>query len=1470
MKHKITLVVYLLFYTCVNALAQNINTYIGDFGDGGNATACKLSAPNAVTVDKWGNIYISDYGHNTLRKVDPSGVIKGFSGFTQIIDVATDTFGNVFIADTRQIRKMSPSGVLTRYAGNGSAGFAGDGGLATAARTSSNAIATDQAGNLYISDYVNYRIRKVSISGIISTIAGNGTIGFSGDGGPATAATLSWVSGICVDNAGNIYFADNGNNRIRKINTAGIISTVAGNGTIAYSGDGGPATAAGFNKVKGLETDASGNVYIADIYNNVIRKVSTSGIITTVAGVFLTGGFAGDGGPATAARFNEPTDVACASAGDIYVADHNNNRIRKINPSGTITTVAGCNFSSNVGYFGDGGHVVSALLHTPCALAYDTSFNLYIGDLDNVVVRKVNAAGIITTVAGNHVSGYSGDGGLATNARLYYPTSVTTDKKGNLFISDDSRIRRVDKNGYITTFAGGMPGYSGDGGLATAAKLGSNVSGVASDKYGNIYVADWDNHRIRKIDTNLLITTVAGSGTPGYFGDGGPATNARIDQPNGVSIDTAGNIFISDYGNQRIRRVSSSGIITTVAGGGSGGLGGLATFADIGDPLGVYTDNTGQLYITSSRQAIYKVDTGGIISIYAGNGSSSGGFSGDGGPATNARLDLGWGFTNMPAGVVKDKHGQLFLTDVNNNRIRVVYNAKVSITASDDTLCTGMVATFSAAVSAAPLYSVHYQWYKNGLSVGADSINYTAYGLVNADIITCSITDGIAGPIVATSNQVRIAVYAPASTPSFSIFTPSSVNVCVGTTVTCSPMSVTYGGTSPSYQWYKNGLVVHTGASYIFTPVAHDTIKCKMTSSIACLLVDTAMSNSLIFNVTTPAYPSATISSGSSTSVCAGTSVNCNVSSSYLVTSAAYKWYKNGVLASTGSNYSFIPISGDSVYCTLTTANTCVLVDTARSNTLYFTTVTPILPTISIWPAGTTTSICPGNVTCSSYVYPTGASYKWYLNGVVAGYSSTYTFAPNDGDTVTCKLISYASCVVVDTAMSNALVFSVHSTDTAYVTIKATPDTVNCQGTIVTCNATPVFGGTSPLYYWYKNGIMKQFGPSPIYTFTPASGDSVSCILYSSSSCVAVHEVYSNLLNFALTTPIPVSASISATPSGTLCRGATVTINATPVNGGSSPLYAWYVNGSLVTGTAGQTLVKTLNSNTQVYCKLTSDLLCASPNPATSNIIDLQVVSPSAPKVSYVVDPGTTVCVNVPVTCTAAGTNTGSSPVYDWFLNNDFIFTGNPFIFDPADNDVVYCRLTSNSDCVTSSTVNSTAKSFTQDSLPNIVISASPANVNFKGTELKLTAMYSAFYSQISYQWVKNGVVIPGATNYNYVSNDFSIWDSVYCIANVSGTCSGIVTSNPLVIQTFHSMTLYPNPNNGHFIINGNNYDANGELVNMRIYNSIGKLVYEKSEAFNAITFYTDVDLGRDLPPGVYMLKMSYSLDNLSFVFVIK
>ncbi len=523
----------------------------------------------------------------------------GLAGLTGPQDIAFGPKGVLFIADTGNavIRQVGTDGVISTVSGNNAVGISGDGVALSLAMVSPFGVAVDSSGVIYVAELGSNRIRKIDTAGKITTAIGDGTQGFAGDGGAPNKVEMSLPTSVQVDSSGNLYFTDSLNNRIRKL-SGGNVTTIAGNGLLSRSGDGGAATGAQLNSPLGVAVDATGNLYVADTLNNLVRRVDTKGVITTFAGNG-TAGFGGDGGAAAGAQLNGPQGLAVDAAGNLYIADTQNARVRKVS-GGTISTVAG---SSSSGFGGDGGAAASAQLNAPFGVALDAAGNLYIAEFGNNRIRKVGTNGNISTIAGTGVSGYSGDGGTATSALLNGPQSVVVDGSGNVFIADtgNNRVRKIGSTGVITTVAGnGIAGFSGDGSPAINAQVG-NPSALAVDNVGNIYIAD-GSARVRKLFISGVISTIAGGGNRGYSGDGGNAFAAQLNGPSGLAISSTGALFVADTLNNAVRmlQVSASGISVNAVTNGATNLSGPIAPGEIvviygsglGAALTTFTPNT--------------------------------------------------------------------------------------------------------------------------------------------------------------------------------------------------------------------------------------------------------------------------------------------------------------------------------------------------------------------------------------------------------------------------------------------------------------------------------------------------------------------------------------------------------------------------------------------------------------------------------------------------------------------------------------------------------------------------------------------------------------------------------------------------------------------------------------------------------------------------------------------------------------
>jgi len=662
-----------------------------------------VGTPRRVTLDSAGNVYFTS--GNCVFKLSGSTLSlvagnsrAGFSGdggpavnarLNAPYGMAIDSTGNIYVADSlnNRVRVISPAGIINTFAGNGYLGFPGafgDGAAAVNANLQLPlGVAVDSKGNVYIADTGNNSIREVTPNGIIQTLAGDGYASYFGDTQLAIRAEFNHPADVAIDSAGNIYIADTSNALVRRITTDGLINIYAGStSTTGYSGDNGAATSAGLIEPYALALDNSSNLYIAERADGRIRVVNyKSGNITTAVGNG-TLGFSGDGSAATQAELNVPTGVAVDSGGNIYIADSGNNRVRKAaSGGGSINTIAG---NGGISYSGDGGRAIQAQLNAPQAVTVDAAGNFYIADTGNHVVRKVTAAGTISTIAGNGTAGFSGDNGAGGSAMLNAPQGLAVDAAGNVYIADtgNSRIRKLTAGGTISTYAGSSSaGYGGDGGAATSAQLDLPI-GLTLDASGNLYIADYGNNVVRKVTPGGTISTVAGSGVQGYSGDGGQATKAAMYGPQAVALDSAGNLYVADSQNSRIRVVTPGGTIGTVAGTGIAGYtgdGGLATLAQIVNPAGLVVDSSGSIYLSDSASVVRKVYPNGPIFTIAGNTTL--GYSGDGGLALSAQL-------NSPTGLGLDASGNVYVADTSNQAIRLL-QPSVST--------TGIAAVVSAA-----------------------------------------------------------------------------------------------------------------------------------------------------------------------------------------------------------------------------------------------------------------------------------------------------------------------------------------------------------------------------------------------------------------------------------------------------------------------------------------------------------------------------------------------------------------------------------------------------------------------------------------------------------------------------------------------------------------------------------------------------------------------------------------------------
>src|SRR6476659_1644939 len=621
-------------------------------GADGTGKKALIDYPNSTAMDSAGNVYVADFNHHAVRKITPAGVVTtlaGFAGDGEVGDrdgtgidarlffptgIALDSTGNIYVTEQLgyTIRKITPAGVVSTLAGafgvRGSADGIGNG----ASFYYPCGIAVDSAGNVYVSEILNQTIRKITPTGVVSTIAGAAGVNGSTDG-PGAVARFSNPADLAIDNTGNLYVADNLNSTIRKIVLGSsmrdiTVSTFAGTAGVVGNTDG-TGAAASFNGPYGLSVDGVGNIYVADTFNHTIRKITPARLVSTFAGTAGIHGAAD--GTGSAARFNTPTDIAVNSAGTLlYVADYGNNEIRKITSTRVVSTLAGSvnNPPGGAGYVDGTGRAARFSEPNGIAVAGTT---VYVSDANNTI-RKITSAGVVTTLAGTPgVAG--GADGTGAAAQFTFPHSVAVDSAGStVYVSDSFNqvVRKINvSTGAVTTLAG----YQPDGPVQDVDGTGSNArlnypGGIAVDKNGNVYVAEETASTVRKITPGGVVTTLAGTFTPtdsyGGSADGtGPA--ARFYLPWGIAVDAKGTLYLADWGNYTIRKITSTGVVTTLGGAplSNGMNDATGSGARFYLPAGIASDATGKIYIADSWNNEIRVGVLADLKISCSDGKTS-------------------------------------------------------------------------------------------------------------------------------------------------------------------------------------------------------------------------------------------------------------------------------------------------------------------------------------------------------------------------------------------------------------------------------------------------------------------------------------------------------------------------------------------------------------------------------------------------------------------------------------------------------------------------------------------------------------------------------------------------------------------------------------------------------------------------------------------------------------------------------
>jgi len=595
----------------------------------GVAGEARFSYPNGMAFDASGNLFVADSRNGVIRKITPGGMVStvagtaGISGsvdgpgtaaqFSFPTDIVVDAAGNIFVADNgnNTIRKIDAKGMVTTLAGRAKQTGSADGEGPAARFNGAAALAMDAAGNLFVADSGNHTIRKVTPAGVVTTFAGQAGKPGSADGtGPA--AQFNNPTAMAIDAGGTIYVMDGANYTVRKITRKGVVSTMAG--TVGKSGSAdGPAGKAQFNAAQGIACDDAGNVYVADTFAQTIRKIDLKGNVTTVAGTAGASGSVNAIG--AAARFSLPQRIAVDRMGNLYATD-SNGQIRKITAAGVVSTFAGAPAQSGTA----DGAATAARFSFSNGVALDREGNLFVADMDNGTIRKITRAGVVTTFAGTPGKGGSADGAGAA-AQFGGIATLAMDQAGNLYAAEfyNNTVRKVTPSGQVSTFVGTAGKAGGVDGKGAAAQL-AGPNDIAADSHGNLYIADFYNNTVRKITPDGVVTTLAGSAGKAGSDDGVGAA-ARFDGPAGVAPDAAGNVYVTELNNHTLRKIAPDGRVTTVAGvaGKPGGADGTGPAARLNGPWGITIDRHGDIFICDTgNNAIRKVTPGGVVTTVAG------------------------------------------------------------------------------------------------------------------------------------------------------------------------------------------------------------------------------------------------------------------------------------------------------------------------------------------------------------------------------------------------------------------------------------------------------------------------------------------------------------------------------------------------------------------------------------------------------------------------------------------------------------------------------------------------------------------------------------------------------------------------------------------------------------------------------------------------------------------------------------